>query len=106
MKEIPPGFTHALMLRNGTVVAQGPLERVVTQEHLSETFGMPLVLTYAEGRFAALRRAPMRAQPLIPRQRRGSGLPLKPQRIPRREADQPRIARHEQVGRPMQRRRR
>jgi len=60
VEEIPPGFTHALMLRDGRVVAQGPLERVVTQEHLSETFGMPLVLRLEEGRYAARRRAPMR----------------------------------------------
>ena len=60
VEEIPPGFTHALMLREGRVVAQGPLERVVTQEHLSETFGMPLVLRQEDGRFAARRRAPMR----------------------------------------------
>ncbi|QCX27514.1 ABC transporter ATP-binding protein [Nocardioides jishulii] len=61
VEEIPPGFTHALMLRQGKVVAQGPLHRVVTQEALSETFGMPLVLTEQDGRYAARRRAPMRA---------------------------------------------
>ncbi|PVG83848.1 iron ABC transporter ATP-binding protein [Nocardioides gansuensis] len=56
VEEIPPGFTHALMLRNGRVVASGPLERVVTEEALSETFGMPLVLTVSHGRYAARRR--------------------------------------------------
>lgn len=61
VEEIPPGFTHALMLRRGKVMAQGPLERVVTQEALSETFGMSLVLTQNDGRYAARRRAPMRA---------------------------------------------
>ncbi|WP_110241407.1 ABC transporter ATP-binding protein [Nocardioides gilvus] len=61
VEEIPPGFTHALMLRQGKVMAQGPLERVVTQEALSETFGMALVLTQSGGRYAARRRAPMRA---------------------------------------------
>ena len=30
VEEIPPGFTHALLLRAGRVVAAGPLERVVT----------------------------------------------------------------------------
>lgn len=59
--EIPPGFTHALMLRQGRVVAQGPLHLVVTQEHLSETFGMPLLLTEADGRYSARRRPPARA---------------------------------------------
>ena len=61
VEEIPPGFTHGLLLRDGAVVAQGPLDRVITQELLSETFGMPLVLTRADGRYAARRRAPMRA---------------------------------------------
>ncbi|WP_101524521.1 ABC transporter ATP-binding protein [Nocardioides houyundeii] len=56
VEEIPPGFTHALMLREGRVVAQGPLDRVVTEEALSETFGMPLSLTVADGRYAARRR--------------------------------------------------
>jgi iron complex transport system ATP-binding protein len=60
VEEIPPGFTHALMLREGRVVAQGPLERVVTEEALSETFGMPLALTVSEGRFSARRRQPRR----------------------------------------------
>src|SRR5690606_7547703 len=61
VEEIPPGFTHALMLRQGRVIAQGPLARVVTQEALSETFGMSLVLTEIDGRYAARRRPPMRA---------------------------------------------
>jgi iron complex transport system ATP-binding protein len=61
VEEIPPGFTHALMLREGRVVAQGPLERVVTEEALSATFNMPLVLTHADGRYAARRRNGRRA---------------------------------------------
>jgi iron complex transport system ATP-binding protein len=61
VEEIPPGFTHALMLREGRVVAQGPLERVVTEDALSRTFGMPLVLSQADGRYAARRRNGRRA---------------------------------------------
>jgi iron complex transport system ATP-binding protein len=56
VEEIPPGFTHALLLRSGTVVAEGPLAEVVTEEHLTETFGMPLVLSHEAGRWAARRR--------------------------------------------------
>ncbi len=56
VEEIPPGFTHALMLREGRVVVAGPLERVLTEEALSETFGMPLVLRHDDGRWAARRR--------------------------------------------------
>src|SRR5690606_40394198 len=38
VEEIPVGFTHVLLLRQGSVVAQGPLEAVLTPQHLSETF--------------------------------------------------------------------
>jgi iron complex transport system ATP-binding protein len=56
VEEIPPGFTHALLLRAGRVVAMGPIREVVTEEHLTETFDMPLVLTYEGGRWSARRR--------------------------------------------------
>jgi len=56
VEEIPPGFTHALLLRSGTVVAAGALGDVITEEHLTETFGMPLVLSHEAGRWAARRR--------------------------------------------------
>ncbi|RCV53656.1 ABC transporter ATP-binding protein [Marinitenerispora sediminis] len=42
VEEIPPGFTHGLLLRAGRVVAAGPLESVMTPDTLSETFGLPL----------------------------------------------------------------
>jgi iron complex transport system ATP-binding protein len=56
VEEIPPGFTHALLLRQGRVVAAGPLEQVLTEEVLSSTFGMPLRLAHEDGRWAARRR--------------------------------------------------
>ena len=56
VEEIPPGFTHAMLLRKGRIVASGPLEQVMTQEILSATFGMPLQLTHEDGRWAARRR--------------------------------------------------
>ncbi len=61
VEEIPPNFTHVLLLRQGKVVASGPLERVMTEEILSSTFGMPLTLTQADGRYAARRRTRSRA---------------------------------------------
>jgi iron complex transport system ATP-binding protein len=57
VEEIPPGFTHALLLRRGRVVAAGPLERVLTEEIVSATFGMPLQLVHEDGRWSARRRA-------------------------------------------------
>jgi iron complex transport system ATP-binding protein len=56
VEEIPPAYTHALLLRGGQVVDAGPLDRVLTAEGLSETFDLPLRLDRAEGRFTARRR--------------------------------------------------
>jgi len=56
VEEIPPGFTHALLLRDAKVVAAGLLDHVLTEQNLSETFGMPLVLQHAAGRWSARRR--------------------------------------------------
>ncbi len=56
VEEIPPGFTHALLLRKGRVVAAGPLEDVLTERIVSTTFGMPLMLSHEDGRWAARRR--------------------------------------------------
>jgi iron complex transport system ATP-binding protein len=53
VEEIPPGFTHALLLRGGGVEAQGLLRDTLTAENLSKTFGLPLTVSFAEGRFAA-----------------------------------------------------
>ena len=55
VEEIPPGFTHALLLRDGRVVTQGVLDDVLTRESLSATFGMPLALRHEDGRWAARR---------------------------------------------------
>jgi iron complex transport system ATP-binding protein len=56
VEEIPPGFTHALLLRQGRVVAAGLLDQVLTEQHLASTFGMPLALRHEDGRWAARRR--------------------------------------------------
>jgi iron complex transport system ATP-binding protein len=56
VEEIPPGFTHALLLREGQVVTSGFIEHVVTDAALSETFGMPLTVTRTDDRWAARRR--------------------------------------------------
>ena len=53
VEEIPIGFTHVLLLSDGAIVAAGPLESTLTAENLSETFGMPISLTAADGRYSA-----------------------------------------------------
>ncbi|MGH9056986.1 MAG: ABC transporter ATP-binding protein [Acidimicrobiales bacterium] len=51
VEEIPSGFTHALLLRRGTVVAAGPISETLSSDSLSETFGMALALSGARGRW-------------------------------------------------------
>ncbi|MEH0057851.1 ABC transporter ATP-binding protein [Auritidibacter ignavus] len=57
VEDIPQGFTHALVLRNGRVVSAGPIETALTEETLSEAFRLPLhVSRTAGGRFTAFAR--------------------------------------------------
>ena len=56
LEEVPPGFTHAMLLRDGGVVAQGPIESVLTAGNLSLTFGLPLDVSVAAGRYTATAR--------------------------------------------------
>lgn len=42
VEEIPVGFTHAIALRDGRVVAAGELDSVITPGVLTECFGLPL----------------------------------------------------------------
>jgi iron complex transport system ATP-binding protein len=51
--EIPPGFTHALLLRSGRIVAAGPLGDVLTAEQLSACFDLPLHLERRGARYFA-----------------------------------------------------
>jgi iron complex transport system ATP-binding protein len=53
VEEIPPGFTHALLLREGSVIAQGLLHRTLTAENLSKTFGLPLMVERSGDRYTA-----------------------------------------------------
>jgi len=53
VEEIPRGFTHALLLRDGTAVAQGLLADTLTDELLSATFGVKLRVNHDDGRFSA-----------------------------------------------------
>lgn len=53
VEEIPPGFSHALLMRDGSVVAQGRLRETITGDNLSRAFGAPLRVSYDGGRFTA-----------------------------------------------------
>ena len=53
VEEIPPGFTHALVVREGSVVSAGPIESTLTSAVLSKAFGIPITVTKSGGRFSA-----------------------------------------------------
>jgi iron complex transport system ATP-binding protein len=53
VEEIPVGYTHGLLLREGQVVAAGLLEDVLTDDNLSKTFGLPLAVQRRRGRYTA-----------------------------------------------------
>lgn len=51
LEEIPTGFTHALLLNQGSIVNQGPIESIISSDLLSETFGFGLSVSSEGGRF-------------------------------------------------------
>ena len=53
VEEIPPGFTHLLLLRQGKVFAAGPVDEVLTAETLSGAFDLDLVVDKIDGRWSA-----------------------------------------------------
>jgi iron complex transport system ATP-binding protein len=52
-EEIPPEFTHLLLLRDGEIHAAGPIEATLTQQALSTCFGLDLELQRQGGRWWA-----------------------------------------------------
>ena len=53
VEEIPPGFTHAALLRQGRMVAAGPLESVMVDEPVSACFGARVHVGRRNGRWWA-----------------------------------------------------
>jgi iron complex transport system ATP-binding protein len=53
LEEIPPGFTHALVLRAGETIGSGPIEATLTDSVLTECFGVPLRVEHTDARFTA-----------------------------------------------------
>ena len=53
VEEIPPGFTHAMLLKKGAVTAEGPIDEVLNAANLSLTFGLELKVEKTNGRFTA-----------------------------------------------------
>jgi iron complex transport system ATP-binding protein len=53
IEEIPVGTTHALLLRNGSVISQGEVRSVITDINLSVAYGLEISVQEEGGRFFA-----------------------------------------------------
>ncbi len=51
VEEIPPSFTHVLLLRDGRVVAAGPIHETLNSEAVSDTFGLTMRIDGSHGRW-------------------------------------------------------
>jgi iron complex transport system ATP-binding protein len=56
VEEIPAEFSHVLLMRGGKVIGAGPMAETLTEQALSETFGMNLTLEARAGRYFAFAR--------------------------------------------------
>ena len=54
VEEIPPGFSSLLLLRDGRIVSQGDLASTLTEEALSELYGLKLRVRSEDGRWSAV----------------------------------------------------
>ncbi|MGZ9584174.1 ABC transporter ATP-binding protein [Paenibacillus marinisediminis] len=50
LEEIVPIFTHVALLEGGRFVAAGRKEEVLTEEHLSHTYGLPVAVDWLDNR--------------------------------------------------------
>lgn len=57
LEEVPAGFTHILMMRDGEVVAAGEIDSTLNEENLEATYGVPLSLRREGGRYSAFARS-------------------------------------------------
>jgi iron complex transport system ATP-binding protein len=54
IEEIPIGFTHALLIRNGDALFQGELHEVINSANISATYDFDLRVDFRDGRFSAV----------------------------------------------------
>ena len=55
VEEIPPGFTHAMLLAEGEVTAMGLIDDVITSDNLSRAFAQSITVDAIDGRYFARR---------------------------------------------------
>ena len=54
LEDIPPGFSHAVLVRDGRSLAAGPIEEVIDHEPMSACFGLPLRVARSAGRYSVV----------------------------------------------------
>lgn len=54
LEEIPNGFTHAMLLKDGGQIASGPIVEVLTSNNLSNCFDLSLDVHQNSGRWSAM----------------------------------------------------
>jgi iron complex transport system ATP-binding protein len=55
LEDLPASTSHAMLLRDGAVVASGPADEVIVSDRVSACFDFPLEVTRADGRWQARR---------------------------------------------------
>ena len=58
LEELPPGMTHAALIRGARLVASGPVDEVLTGDNVSDAFGVDVVVDRRDGRWSARSSAP------------------------------------------------
>ena len=53
IEEIPAGTTHALLIKDGAIAVSGPIVDVITSEHISAIFELPITVVREGERFFA-----------------------------------------------------
>lgn len=53
IEEIPRGTTHALLLKDGKIAVSGPIDDVITSEHISSVFNVAISVNKSNDRFWA-----------------------------------------------------
>lgn len=62
VEEIPPNFTHAMLLSGGMLSTSGPIHEVIASGPMSQAFSTPLVVEFSEDRWYARGKLPSRGR--------------------------------------------
>jgi iron complex transport system ATP-binding protein len=58
LEEIPPGVTHAALMRGARLVVAGPIDGVLTGPAVSDAFGVHVAVEHRDGRWTARSESP------------------------------------------------